>query len=179
MQLFSERRGNTDRASNLRSIGPSAPPQIRRRFALTRKQRIGVPIVTLIPVLALFGFFGERGATVNATSELLALSVHYPERFRYRQVQPLEVTVRNLSAHVIDSIHVSLDTAYITRFSSVRITPAPSNAFTVTLVGVKPGEQQLVSAELWAQDYGRHRGRIVAATPNDSAAVTIRTLVFP
>jgi len=179
MQLFSERNGKTDRASDLRSIGPSAPPRMRRRFALTRKQRIGIPLLTLMPLLALFGVFGERVATANATSTTLVLTVNYPERFRYRQVQPLDVVVRNLSARVIDSIDVSLDTAYITRFSSVRITPAPRTAFTVTLVGVKPGEQRLVSAELWGQRYGYHRGRIMVSTPNDSTVVTIRTLVFP
>ena len=179
MQLFNERDGKTARVSDSRSIGPSAPPQMRRGLALTRKQRIGLPILTLIPLLALLGIFGERAATVNATSSSLAVSVRYPERFRYRQVLPLAVTVRNQSPRLIDTIRVSLDTAYITRFSSVRITPAPSTAFTVTLAGVRPGEQRLVSAELWGQDYGRLRGRIVVSTPNDSAVVNVRTLVFP
>ena len=179
MPLFNERNGTTARASELRSVGPSSPPQIRRQFALTRKQRIGIPLLTLVPLLALFGFFGERAATVSVTSASLAVSVRYPERFRYRQVQPLEVSVRNRSARVLDSVDVALDTAYLTRFSSVRITPSPRTAFTVTLLGLAPGEQRLVSAELWGQEYGRHRGHITVSTLNDSAVVAIRTLVFP
>ena len=179
MQLFGERNGQQDRGADARAIGPTAPPQIRRRIALTRKQRIGIPLMTLVPLLALFGFFGERSTTVEATSASLAVSVHYPVRFRYRQTEPLEITVRNTSSRMIDTIDISLDTAYITRFANVRITPEPRAAFTVELTAVKPGEQRLVAAELEGDHYGRHHGRIVASAHNDTAVVTVRTLVFP
>jgi hypothetical protein len=179
MQLFGERNGQQDRGADSRAIGPTTPPRIRRRIALTRKQRIGIPLMTLVPLLALFGAFGERSATVAATSPSLAVSVRYPVRFRYRQTEPLAITVRNRSSRTIDTIDVSLDTAYMTRFANVRITPEPRTAFTVELTAVKPGEQRLVVAELEGERYGRHRGRIVAAAPNDSAVVTMRTLVFP
>jgi len=162
-----------------RVTGPAAPPPTTRRLALTRKQQLGLPLLALIPILTLFGFFGERSATVHASSAAIAMSVRYPERFRYRQVQPLEITVRNSSSHAIDTIEVSLDTAYITRFSSVRIMPDPDRAFVVQLIAVRPGESRLVAAELWGEQYGRHRGRIVVRTPNDSAAVIVQTLVFP
>ena len=162
-----------------RVTGPSAPPPTTRRLALTRKQQLGLPLLALIPILTLFGFFGERGATVHGSSAAIAMSVRYPERFRYRQVQPLEITVRNSSSHPIDTIEVSLDTAYITRFSSVRIVPDPDRAFVVRLIAVRPGESRLVAGELWGEQYGRHRGRIVVRTPNDSAAVIVQTLVFP
>jgi hypothetical protein len=172
MQLFGERDG-------LRSIGPITPPQTRRRIAFTRKQRIGIPILALIPLLALFGVFGERSTTIEARSASLTVSVRYPVRFRYRQTEPLEIVVRNLSPTVIDTIEVSLDTAYVTRFASVRITPEPRTAFTVPLVGVKPGEQRLVAAELQGERYGRQHGRLVVSTPNDSTVLSLRTLVFP
>ena len=179
MQLFDERNGQQDRGADVRAIGPTAPPQTRRRIALTRKQRIGIPLMTLVPLLALFGAFGERSTTVEATSATLTVSVHYPVRFRYRQTEPLEITVRNTSSRMIDTLDISLDTAYITRFANVRITPEPRTAFTVALTTVRPGEQRLVAAELEAERYGRHLGRIVVSTHNDSAVVTVRTLVFP
>lgn len=179
MQLFGERNGQRDRGAELRAIGPTAPPHVRRRIALTRKQRIGIPLMTLVPLLALLGAFGERNATVASRSASLAMSVQYPARFRYRQTEPLEITVRNLSSRVIDTIAVALDTAYVTRFANVRITPEPRTAFTVELTAVKPGEQRLVAAELEGEHYGRHQGRIMALAHNDSAIVTVRTLVFP
>jgi len=179
MPLFGDRTGQQSRGAGARALGPTAPPQTRRRIALTRKQRIGLPSMTLIPLLALFGVFGERSAALDTASASLAVSVRYPVRFRYRQTEAIEIAVRNLSSRVLDTIDVSLDTAYLTRFANVRITPEPRRAFTVELTGVKPGEQRLVAADLEGDRYGRHHGRITVSVPNDSVTVTVRTLVFP
>jgi hypothetical protein len=132
-----------------------------------------------ISILALFGVFGESEAHARATSASLDMMVSYPSRFRYRQVQSLHVTVRNLSTTVADTVKVAFDTAYISRFSSVKFDPAPKVAYTVDLAELKPSESRLVSVELWGQDYGNHRGTIVARHGTDSAIVHLRTLVFP
>jgi len=158
---------------------PAHAPQIRRRVAFTRKQLIGVPLLAAVPIMSLLGVFGERRSELNAASRSVAMSIRYPARFRYRQVQPLDIAVRNISGRVIDTIEVSLDTAYISRFSSVRIEPAPRIAFVVTLTDVRPGDSRLISAELWGEGYGRHHGRISATTRSDTAAATVRTVVFP
>ena len=158
---------------------PAGPPPTAPRLSFTRKQYLGLPLLAAIPVLTLFGVFGESRASVHAASSALEMTVRYPSRFRYRQVQSLEVAVRNVSPRILDTITVSLDTAYITRFSSVRIVPAPSDAYVVKLVDVKPMESRLVSAELWGERYGSHEGRIVASTHSDSASTLIRTMVFP
>ena len=159
--------------------GPPQPPATTRRFALTGKQKVGLPLMAAVPLLCLLGVFGETGARTTAISSLLEVAIRYPARFRYRQVQALEISVRNRSARTIDTVHVSLDTAYITRFSSVRIEPTPQRAFVVDLVHVQPGESRLVDAELWGQAYGRHNGRIVVSANGDSAIATISTFVFP
>ena len=161
------------------SAEPPRPPVFPRRLALTYKQRVGLPLLVAIPVLTLFGLFGERSATLSASTKSIEMSVRYPTRFRYRQIQPLEITVRNLSPRVIDTVDVSIDTAYITRFSSVRIEPAPRRAFVISLIDMRPGEARLVAGELWGQEYGRHVGRITASTRVDTATVVVRTLVFP
>lgn len=150
-----------------------------RRFALTRKQRFGLPFLVAIPILTLFGVFGERQADTRIATADIAASIRYPERFRYRQVQSLDVTVTNLTPNEIDTVSVSLDTAYISRFSSVRIEPAPSRAFVVDLVHLEPGMSRLVSAELWGERYGRQHGVITVATKRDTASARISTLVFP
>ena len=74
---------------------------------------------------------------------------------------------------------VSFDTGYVSRFSSVRFDPATNSAYTVDLVDVKPSESRLISVELWGQDYGSHRGTVVARHGSDSAIVHLRTFVFP
>jgi hypothetical protein len=160
---------------------PSPPPapSINPKIQLTLKQRIGLPILLAVPILALFGIFGETEAHAHTTSGSIDLEVSYPARFRYRQVQSLRVSVRNLSSGVADTITVSFDTAYVSRFSSVRFEPATKSAYTVDLTDVKPSESRLVSVELWGQDYGYHRGTVVARHGSDSAKVHLRTLVFP
>jgi len=160
---------------------PSPPraPSIEPRIQLSWKQRIGFPIMVVIPILALFGVFGESQTRARATSASLDMMVSYPSRFRYRQVQSLHVTVRNLSSTVADTVKVAFDTAYISRFSSVRFEPAPKAAYTVDLTDLKPSDSRLISVELWGQVYGNHRGTIVARHGTDSAMVHLRTLVFP
>src|SRR4030088_475627 len=158
---------------------PPPAPSIDPKIRLSWKQRIGFPLLLVIPLLALFGTFGESQAHSGATSGSISVAVSYPARFRYRQVQSLRVSVRNLSPVAADTIRVSFDTAYISRFSSVRFDPAAKSAYTVELTDVQPSESRLVSVELWGQDYGSHRGRIVVRRGTDSAIVHLRTLVFP
>jgi len=155
------------------------PPSIPRKLQLSRKQWIGFPIILAIPIVALFGLFGERTVFARVKSASLDVAVSYPERFRYRQVQPLHLTIRNLASHPLDTITVSFDTAYISRFSSVRFDPPTKNADVVELTDVKPMESKFIAVELWGQNYGLHRGTIVARAGADSAMVRIRTFVFP
>ena len=133
----------------------------------------------VIPIAALFGLFGERTALAHAKSAGLDVVVSYPERFRYRQLQPLRLAVRNLSAQPIDTLTVSFDTTYISRFSSVRFDPPVKKAYAVELTDVKPMESRFVAVELWGQDYGIHRGAIVVRGGTDSAVVHVRSFVFP
>ena len=161
------------------SAKPAPAPEIRRRLSFTRKQMAGLPLLVAIPILGLFGVFGESLSDAHAESRSVAMSVRYPTRLRYRQVQPLDIVVRNTSQQLIDTIEVSLDTAYVSRFSGVRIEPAPRSAFVVAVTDVRPGESRLVAAELSAERYGRHPGHIRAATRSDTATVSVRTVVFP
>jgi hypothetical protein len=155
------------------------PPSIVPKIHLSWKQRLGVPVLLAIPILALFGIFGERTAATHVTTSSLDMVVSYPSRLHYRQVQSLQVSIRNLSARVLDTVSVVFDTAYVSRFTGVKFEPPAESPYTVDLTSVKPGESRLVSIELWGQDYGRHRATIVARTGSDSAMVRFTTIVFP
>jgi hypothetical protein len=158
---------------------PERPPSIKPKIQLSWNQRLGFPILIAVPILALFGIFGETQTSAHVASGSLDLRVSYPARFRYRQVQSLRLSVRNISTRVLDTVSVAFDTAYISRFSSVRFDPATTTAYTVDLTNVKPSESRLISVELWGQDYGSLRGSIVARNGNDSVIAHLRTLVFP
>ncbi len=154
-------------------------PLIKPKLELNWKQRIGFPILLAIPIAALLGLFGERTALARAKTANLDVVVNYPERFRYRQVQPLHLSVRNRSAQLLDTVNIAFDTAYISRFSSVRFEPPVKKAYAVELTDVKPNETRFVSVELWGQDYGIHHGAITVRARSDSVIVRIRTFVFP
>ena len=158
---------------------PPQAPELGGRISLTARQVLGLPLLAAVPLLAVLGVFGERATTAVARSAVTEVTVTYPSRFRYRQVQPLRVTVRNRSATTIDTVFVSFDTAYIARFSSVRFDPAVTSAFVVPVARLGPGVAALVSAELWGEAYGRHRGRVVVSTKGDSLSIPISTIVFP
>ncbi|HEY2377342.1 MAG TPA: hypothetical protein VGH98_15300 [Gemmatimonadaceae bacterium] len=180
MTHFSEhQRSKADDAGPTAASTPSHPPASDRRLALTRKQWVGLPLIAAVPILTLLGLFGERRGELHTTSASVAVDVVYPERFRYRQVEALDITVRNRTSHVIDTLHVWIDTAYVTRFSTVQIEPEPDIAYDVALTRLRPGEARLVVAELWGERYGRHQGRIVVSTRSDSAVAAISTFVFP
>ena len=158
---------------------PPRAPSIEPKLELSWKQRFGMAVLFAVPVLALLGIFGESQARAHTTSGSLDVAVSYPTRFRYRQVQSLRVSVRNRSTQIMDTVKVSFDTAYISRFSSVRFDPARKTAYSIDLTNVKSLESRLVAVELWGQDYGNHGGDIVARNGSDSATVHLRTFVFP
>jgi hypothetical protein len=180
MTGYSEhRREQPSGAAVAKGDVPPSPPTVRRRLALTRKQKLGLPVIIAIPILTLLGVFGEHRGETHATSRSIGVEIRYPDRFRYRQVESLDIMVWNRTGSEIDTIQVWIDTAYVTRFSSVRIEPEPIGAFSIDLLHVKPGESRLVTAELWGERYGRHRGQIIVSTHRDTATAVISTFVFP
>jgi hypothetical protein len=74
----------------------------QRQVLFTRKQWVGLPLLFGVPVLALFGVFGEQRAEAHAISPVADVHIEFPTRFRYRQVQSLHVSVRNVSGQRID-----------------------------------------------------------------------------
>ena len=162
--------------------GPDRPPEapeIERRISLTAKQRMGLPLLAAVPLLALLGLLGEQSRTVHAASASFTVDVTYPLRFRYRQIQPLRVSVRNTWRDTIDTARVSFDTAYISRFSSVRFDPSVTSAYVVPITHLTPLASGLASVELWGERYGMHHGTITVSTSTESITVGIATFVFP
>ncbi|MFI5241664.1 MAG: hypothetical protein ACHQRL_01545 [Gemmatimonadales bacterium] len=157
---------------------PRAPIGVPR-LKLTRKQWVGLPFLLLIPVLALFGVFGERTATIATATPSLGVTVSYPERLRYRQTERLEIAVTNRSSNLVDSVSVSVDTAYLSRFMDVRVTPEPSAAYEVRLARIAPGETRLVVADVTGNRYWRHPASLGVAMGGERATVHFSSLVFP
>lgn len=156
-------------------------PDTPRRFRLHGYQWVGIPLLFLVPVLALLGVFGETWERVEALGADLALEVRYADRYRYKQINTVEAWVENRSGARLDTVVVAFDEAYARQFSTLMFIPSPTEPFEVELYGLAPGERRLIWAELQAERYGRHTGalRAHAAGRADTTSVTLSTLVFP
>jgi hypothetical protein len=140
---------------------------------------VGFPLIALIPALAMAGVFGERWATAEAAGTRVRARVEFPSRFRARVSKPMIVTIENRSAASIDTVDVVFDSAYVERFASINFVPEPRAAYVVSVTDVKPGEMRRVHLELEGDLVGRHTGRILVRTRDDSTALVVRTTVFP
>jgi hypothetical protein len=160
-------------------IGAPRAPIGAPRWTLTRKQWVGLPVLLLIPVLALFGVFGERTDTITTATRSLGVTVSYPARLRYRQTERLEIAVTNRTESAIDSVRVSLDTAYLARFIEVRVRPEPFASYDVRLADIAPGETRLVVVDMTGNRYWRHPASIGVAMGEELATVHFSSQVFP
>ncbi|HSL30461.1 MAG TPA: hypothetical protein VK900_14775 [Anaerolineales bacterium] len=163
---------------------PPQPPSIERKFKLYPTQLIGIPLMILVPLLALLGIFGKTHHAVTASSPQLEMRVEYPTRFRYKMIDAVTVSLTNISAQPITALEASFDRTYIEGFSTVIFTPAieqiTETAYLIEVTDLQPGETRVVSVAIQAERYGMHQGAITV-TPGAGEAlyVMIETFTFP
>jgi hypothetical protein len=149
-----ERYGSAiSRMSIHRTDEPPPPPDAPRRLRLYRFQWAGLALLASLPVMALAGVFGETWKVASARSSVLAVTLKYPDRFRYKQLNQLEVQVENTI-------------------------PPWSQAFELLLTDVRPRETRLALVEIQAERYGMHRGTL-SVIAGDTLTVALSTMIFP
>lgn len=80
MTGFSEGPRTTRVSGRVTNEAPSQPATTSRRFALTKKQVFGLPLIAAVPLLCLLGFFGESSALATAASPFFEVVIRYPSR---------------------------------------------------------------------------------------------------
>lgn|SRR5688572_29232234 len=163
---------------------PPQPPPIERKLKLYLTQIIGIPLLILVPVLALLGMFGETEDKVTTSNPQLEMQVDYPTRFRYKMLDSVIVSLSNTSAQPISAVEVGFERSYVEGFSTVTFTPAAheitDSAYFVEVADLQPGETRIISVDIQAEKYGRHQGAITATAENAEALrVLIETFTFP
>ncbi len=159
---------------------PPPAPEIDRRFRLHGVQWVGIPILLLIPVLALFGVFGERWQSVSGETTELSVALDYPSSYRYHIINSLRMEVTNRTEALLDTVTIDLDTSYIEHFSNVSGVPPLDHAYALKLLALEPGETRRVRVELRGERYGRHEGVIrVTGTGADTVRLPVSTFIFP
>lgn len=159
---------------------PPDPPSHHRRLSLSRAQRFGLPVLMLIPLLALAGVFGERDTSVQRTRGTLLVAVRSPARLRYRQRMTLALSVSNRGTGPLADVRVRFDSAYLGRFSGVVIVPQASADGSVWLGTLMPSSSAGVSVTLEGERAGRARGGVTAVDARgDTVRLPLATFVFP
>jgi hypothetical protein len=163
---------------------PPQPPEVERRLQFHREQLIGVPIIMLLPVLALLGLFGPTFGTESASGSQIEMQVEHPTRVRYKTIIPLEITVRNVSAQDMPTVTVSISADYIANFTEAQFVPEADEiteeAYKIELSNVGAGESRQVNVGLRPDLIGNHTGEIVAEPEGGEATrASIGTFILP
>jgi hypothetical protein len=162
---------------------PPGPPEFGREFELKTIQAVGVSLLAILVLLALLGVFGHSRGEASGQGEVLALQVTYPSRFRFKTVDALEVQVRNVAGEALQTVNVRFDRSYVDSFSGVQFTPSVStiseDAYEVTLSDLRPGEVNVVSVAVQAEQYWRHQGFVEAQAGSATTRAEVSTLVYP
>ena len=165
------------------SPGPPQAPEIPRKFKFWPLQLIGVPIILLIPLLALAGIFDLHVAHVQVTGKL-ALSVMYPTRSRYDTFNEMIIAVTNTTQSPLTEVIVQLERAYLDHFAQITATPdisMISEAFYEIALGeLAPGTTRVITLDFQAHEQGTHEGRATAVSAEtDPIELSLNTLVLP
>jgi hypothetical protein len=139
---------------------PPQAPDIPRQWKFHSYQYIAIPLLILIPVLALLGILGETSTTVEVANEGLVLRVHYPDRAHYEAYNHIEVTVRNDSSGVLSGAAVEFDRELLTHFSQLSVNPSLSEitetAYRVELGDIEAGGERVVTLDYQPDMNGAH-----------------------
>jgi hypothetical protein len=163
---------------------PPQPPSVDRKLQLYPYQYIGIPLLILIPILALFGVFNETYSTATGSSADFELQVKYPVRGLYNMPHTIEVTIRNKSEQVVPSLSLSFDKNYMDAFKQIVFLPddltITDQGYTVNLTNVQSGEMRVVTVSVEPDRYWQHWGSVtVIADGAESAKVQLESFIFP
>ena len=162
-------------------LSPPQPPEGRApRIRLAGIQRVGLPLLALVPLLAIGGLFGEGRAEATATRGPLLVRAHVPTHLRYRQRMTLELSVTNRGTSVVDDLRLRVDSSYLDRFSAVTLAPAAAADGSVHLGALVPGASTRLVVTFDGEASGAIRGAAIATdAAGDTVRLALRSTVFP
>jgi hypothetical protein len=177
-------RENLKRPPPAQDPEPPKPPPLQRKLQFHRVQLIGVPLLMVLPVLGLLGFFGETITTVSAANPQLSMQIEYSTRYRYKMINDMNVTITNLTEQAPVTVTVEFDRSYIDQFSTVTFTPSveriTGEVYEVELRELEAGGTQVIEVELQGEKYWHHTGSVSASLPDgEPVQIAVGTTIYP
>lgn len=156
------------------------PPQEGRQVKFWKPQLFGVPVLMLLPILAMSGAMGDHPRQARADNAQLSIEVTYPSRVLFRKRTSMKIEVQNRGAVPLASASVTFDPAWLEHFQEVEFVPQPSRPTVVELADLKPGERREIALELAPKGYGTLSGWVRADGPDaPGPQVMFDTFVLP
>ncbi|MEO5510804.1 MAG: hypothetical protein ABIV28_07385 [Longimicrobiales bacterium] len=159
--------------------GPESAPDPGRTVHFRPLQLVSLVILVGIIASALAGTYNHRARTTAVTIGGMTVHVHYTTRTRFQQTEIISVLVTNPGALPIDSLHVSVDTAYLSGFSEVTMIPDPAFPYGTSLSDIPAGGMREVHVSARGDQAGRHRGSVMLSMHGDTVRVPLSTLILP
>lgn len=152
---------------------------------MTPLQTWGMPLIALLPVLAVVDLIGTAEEQVVAEADGVRLEVSYPRRSHRDVTTPLTVTVSNLRGSALEDVYVLVPRDYVERFDEFELRPSAewvsADSFRLSLGSVPPGESRVATALLTPGDYGRVSGSVQVGSGGEAPLVNAEfaTVTFP
>lgn len=159
-------------------VTPPLPPRISGRIVLPRGRLAGTFVILCIPVLALFGIFGERWETKQVDAGPYRFVAQIPTRFRYKETNEITLLFQNRAAAPVTAV-VRFAPSLLEGFSEIAFVPSEEKAYEVHLKGVPPGGEERMRVSIRAEHYGMHQGTIDVAASGVTTSVPAGIFIFP
>lgn len=157
---------------------PPQPPELPKRFRLHPHQMWGLPLIMLLPILAISGALEDHTRIASHRTASLEWTVEYPSQFKFKQSHYLKLKARNISDSKLDTVIVGLDSAYLAKFTQITILPEPENGHSVIFTDLAAGEKREVLVDIEAKHYGTQRGTFSVETKGERTSTPISTYIL-
>jgi hypothetical protein len=158
---------------------PPAAPDPGRALRMSPAQLTTFVVLGGVVVSALAGAYNERVGEAELQVAGMEVQVKYTSRVRFQQADVVSVIIRNATSAVIDSVRVSVDTAYMSGFAEVNIVPEPLFPYVAELHSIPAGETREVRVEARGIRAGTHRGELLVTARADTGRARLATKVLP
>ncbi|MDF3057131.1 MAG: hypothetical protein K0R17_1346 [Rariglobus sp.] len=160
------------------------PPGFQRRVVFDRRQGIGLLLLLVLPVLALFQQLGDRVQTLEASGDGLVLRAEAPMSARYGDALQLRLTLIGPAGPEARRVNVEIAEDYLARFTDVNSRPEmvrfTDKAGMLEQELPREGGSVPVVIELTPEEYGWARGYVRASLASGaSVELAIKTFVYP